>query len=64
MKFNVFFYSSSIPLRVRECSFPLKLLSAGFAGILRQQILREYLKREKKILTSSKGPYCKILFNV
>ena len=30
-----FYYCSSIPLRVWECSFLLQLLSAGFAGMLR-----------------------------
>ena len=33
---NSFIYSSSIPLWVRECSFPLQLLAAGLAGMLRQ----------------------------
>ena len=32
-----FIYSSSIPLRVWECSFPRQLLSTGFANVLRQQ---------------------------
>ena len=41
MNFMCFIYSSSINLRVWECSFPLQFLSAGFAGMLQQLTLAE-----------------------